>query len=79
MLAKVVKTGQGKKVYPFKDADGVASALQESSALGLPKIRIGHLYYDVNGKPVGDRLHLTQSQVQSLLPFLRKFVRTGAL
>ena len=65
------KTLRGFRVVSFQDANGVVGNLQESSAGGGEfKMWLGF---------GTGRLHLSQSQVKSLLPHLEHFAETGHL
>lgn len=89
-------TNRGLGIIEFKDRNGHACSLQESSIateaciwLGVednaldPQIIVaGSGWQPVPFPPetlFHSRMHLTQEQVKSLLPHLKKFVKTGSL
>lgn len=92
-MSLMVKTGQGRKVYPFKDSNNVECTIQESEKDFIPSIWLGCNQPNPRtmtpfgwvtvelpkGTHCNTRMFLSQSQVQSLLPLLRKFARTGKL
>ena len=90
---EVNATQRGFGVIDFLDANQEACSLQKSSSamadhiwLGVDKLQVKKL---INGKwqdvtPQGDvvgvnRMHLSQLQVQMLLPYLIKFVESGVI
>lgn len=66
---KVSKTERGFSISEFKDSYGEDCSLQKSSSVE-DKIWLG-----VNGA----RMHLNREQVKNLLPYLKRFVKTGDL
>lgn len=75
-------TSRGFAIAKFKDRNGEACSLQKSSVATEDCIWLGRDAADKDpdtSAPLGGRMHLTQSQVADLLPFLRRFVLTGEL
>jgi hypothetical protein len=87
-------TNRGFQRIVFDDRNGVNCSLQESSLatdyaiwLGCndanPQMLVpGKSWIPVpmpEGYVANTRMHLTRQQVKELLPYLRKFVRTGRL
>jgi hypothetical protein len=91
---KIKQTNRGFDISEFIDKYGSKCSLQKSSAasedciwLGVDEIKPQRLIPGKGWTPVefpedtlfNSRMHLTQAQVKSLLPFLQKFVKTGEL
>ena len=76
-------TERGFTYFEFKDRYDQPCSLQESSLATEACIWLGvHTQIDLNTKEEigpGLRMHLTQSQVMSLLPHLVRFAETGEL
>lgn len=94
-MTRINYTDRGFGRIDFKDADDHECSLQESSSASQPKIWLGLdavevIDYEgtpkvIDLKPLGGnvqalgRMHLTQGQVQDLLPILLCFAMTGEL
>ena len=91
---KLRKTARGFQIAEFKELYGKDCSIQESSLateaaiwLGIdaPSVRVivkGKGWQDVplpEGGSVRGRMHLSQEQVQDLLPLLQRFAETGYL
>lgn len=90
---KLNKTCRGFAIVEFEDRNEQKCSLQKSSLatedaiwLGVQKVEPmilgnnGWVPVEVpEGTMLSSRMHLTQSQVKELLPFLQKFVKTGRL
>lgn len=84
---KAETTNRGFGYIQFKDAYGCQCSLQQSSLvaphiwLGMERNHEGEIavagYFD--GKPLSARMHLSRKQVETLLPLLKHFVKTGEL
>ncbi len=88
-------TARGFNLAKFKDGNGEACSIQESSAAERPMIWLGnehanpqhfpgdgtgwHAYTLPANVQVNTRMHLTQENVAALLPLLHRFVETGGL
>jgi hypothetical protein len=68
----------GLNKISFEDDYKQKCSLQKSNAALENKIWLG-VDKDINGKPVNARMHLTQKQVQNMLPYLQQFAETGCL
>lgn len=73
-----IKVENGLSKISFEDDYKQHCSLQKSNATLENKIWLG-VEKDINGKAVNARMHLTQEQVKSILPYLQKFVETGEL
>jgi hypothetical protein len=91
---KIEQTERGFNYVKFKDSNGVECSLQESSRAFTPSIWLGCNNADTKTLIPGKgwtlvdlpemtisntRMHLTQEDVQKLLPILQKFAETGEL
>ena len=88
---KKMKTHRGFDYIDFRDYYGSQCSLQKSSIATQDCIWLGkkaevkHLVYGKgwvdyplpSGVEVMDRMHLTREQVKELLPYLKRFVKTG--
>ena len=70
-------TDRGFDIVYFEDSYGAKCSLQKSSRATVEAIWLG-CYQKDNGDH-NDRMHLTRKQVKKLLPFLKKFAKTGDL
>ena len=68
MTIKETKTSRGFGHISFNDKNKIKCRLQKSSSAIKNKIWLG--IYD-------HEMHLTQKQVKQLLPYLKRFVKTG--
>ncbi len=66
---KITYTPRGFRIAEFKDANGNACSIQESSCV-LPRLWIGIQE---------NRMHLDRRQAEALIPFLSYFVNHGTL
>lgn len=71
----VISDKGGEKIL-FEDDYKQKCSIQKSNSTLENKIWFG-VDKDVNGKSIVARMHLTQSQMSELLPFLQKFAETG--
>ena len=71
MDIKEEKTQRGFDVITFRDRYNEQCSLQKSSLASEDAIWFG--------VDKSDRMHLTQEQVQELLPYLEHFAETGEL
>ena len=62
----------------FEDRYKQQCSLQKSSLAGEDAIWLG-VDVNIDGKNVGERMHLTQEMVSALIPYLQHFVDTGEL
>ena len=80
---KSKKTNRGFFLVDFYDFYEQPCSLQQSSIATTECIWLGvHTKIDLNTKqPIGEnqRMHLSRKQVKKLLPYLKKFVKTGEL
>lgn len=91
---EITNTNRGFGRFDFIDSNGVACSLQESSSADEDKIWLGCNDADPREHVPGQgwqpismpkeyvantRMHLTKEQVRELLPYLQRFVETGAL
>jgi len=69
-----------KTVYKisFKDSYMQQCSIQQYNVSKESEIWFG-VDTDIIGKTVNTRMHLTQKQVQNLLPYLQKFSETGEI
>lgn len=67
---KVKKNDRGFRLVEFIDFYGIPCSIQESSLATEQAIWLGRDYA---------RMHLSQAQVQELLPLLQHFAETGEL
>lgn len=82
-------TERGFELHSFTDSNGIECSLQKSSSIedriwvganeiGLKKLDInGWVELDTKDCIANTRMHLTQKQVKELLPYLKRFVKTG--
>jgi hypothetical protein len=64
----------------FRDANGDAGSIQESSVATEPMLWLGQdNVTNPNGERVPCRMHLTQELAAALIPLLQRFVATGGL
>ncbi|HEY4786266.1 MAG TPA: hypothetical protein VIH57_09455 [Bacteroidales bacterium] len=73
-----VTAEKGISKLSFEDDYKQKCSLQKSNAALENKIWFG-VDKDINGKAVNARMHLTQEQIKSILPYLQKFAETGEL
>ena len=82
-LPLLTVTARGFTLLKFKDVYDQPCSLQKSSIMTPECIWLGvETSIDLNTKEVlGDnqRMHLSQAQVQELLPYLIRFAKTGQL
>jgi len=78
LVLEVEKTERGFGTIGFEDRYKQKCSLQESSLATEAAIWFG-VDVDLNGNEVNQRMHLTQLQVQDLLPLLQRFAETGYL
>lgn len=90
---KITKTNRNFDIIDFTDSYGTECSLQKSSLAfedriwlgtndGKPQIQTpeGFKPYTLPDKVLlSTRMHLTRKQVKQLLPFLKKFAKTGEL
>lgn len=76
-LSNITTDKQLSKIS-FEDDYKQKCSLQKSNSALENKLWFG-VDKDINGKPVNARMHLTQKQVEDLLPYLQKFADTGEL
>ena len=74
----MVKEEKGLSKISFEDDYKQQCSLQKSNAVLENKIWFG-VDKDINGKAINARMHLTQKQVQDILPYLQKFANNGEL
>ena len=81
MILDFTDTSRGFKRANFKDRNGDACSIQESSIATEHCIWLGanHETFDHAGTPCGARMHLTREMAAALIPALQHFVDTGAL
>lgn len=72
MKLKITQPKGGLDTIQFKDKYNENCSLQKSSLASCDAI-----WFGINGD--NSRMHLTQKQVESLLPYLTTFVETGEL
>ncbi len=70
-------TNRGFLRGDFKDLYGRSCSIQQSSLATKKAIWLG-VDKDTEGKP-SSRMHLSQEQVNELLPHLQRFAETGSL
>jgi hypothetical protein len=78
LVLEVEKTKRGFGTIKFEDRYNQKCSLQESSLATEAAVWFG-VDVDLNGNKVSQRMHLTQTQVQDLLPMLQRFAETGYL
>ena len=78
-MMKLEKTERGFGRTEFVDRYGSECSLQKSSLATEDCIWFGVHKSFVKGDKSSTRMHLTQDMVKELLPFLKKFVKTGEL
>ena len=69
---------KGLSKISFEDDYKQQCSLQKSNAVLENKIWFG-VDKDINGKAINARMHLTQKQVQDILPYLQKFANNGEI
>lgn len=74
MKDKLAVTHRGFSILVFKDLYGKQLSLQKSRLATADAVWLG-----VDAGECGYRMHLTQNQVATLLPYLKKFVKSGEL
>jgi hypothetical protein len=76
---KLETTERGFAISSFIDKYGAKCSIQKSSLATEDCLWLG-IDVDIDGNAVsGGRMHLTQEQVQELIPLLMGFVTTGEL
>lgn len=73
---KFVTTNRGFQLVNFTDYYSQKCSLQESSV--VPHLWLG-VDTDLKGNEVNNRMHLSQPQVEALIPLLQHFVDNGCL
>ena len=69
---------KGLSKISFEDDYKQQCSMQKSNAVLENKIWFG-VDKDINGKAINARMHLTQKQVQDILPYLQKFANNGEI
>lgn len=80
-LGSVQVTGRGFRRIEFKDGNGDACSIQESSAAEDSFIWLGcdeGTHHHVTGECLA-RMHLTQQHAAELIPILQHFAKTGKM
>ena len=67
---KIARTERGFDITEFTDLYGSKCSLQKSSLASQDAVWFGVFAH---------RMHLTRKQVADLLPYLKRFVKTGEL
>lgn len=80
---KLEPTPRGFARADFVDSNGESCSLQESSLATEAHIWLGcnnnAPVHHVTNEPLSPRMHLSQADVQALLPHLQRFAETGYL
>ena len=75
---KITQTERGFDITEFTDLYGSKCSLQKSSLASQDAVWLGVDVHFKDGE-VNHRMHLTRKKVADLLPYLKRFVKTGEL
>lgn len=78
MKIQFSRTERGFAYGQFTDHLGATCSIQESSLASRQALWLG-VEINMHGTHVGERMELTRDQVETLIPLLQGFVKTGKL